>query len=468
VNARVSVTLALLSSWCAACGGELEERAAQVGRKTAALTGTLLWEQKTPSVQPPSRMAHALVYDPVRQVTVVAGGMNVSDSGNSLSDTWSWDGESWSVQTAGLPNRGYVAGTFDSARGLTVLYGGIDHPQFSSRRYFAEALERTEGTWTTRAGTPEARGTTALAYDSARGVTVLFGGWTGSAWLDDVWEYDGTTWTRRCTTAPCSTSPRPSVRESAVLVYDEARGVTLLFGGYGNSQYRGDTWTWNGSAWTLHSLPVAPSGRTRAAGAYDPATQTIFLFGGATASDELDDLWAWNGSAWEEVAASTPLSGRRDLGMVWDTARRRGVIYGGRSNSQAVDFWEFSLVGSDCASDSECHNGVCAGAVCGDPPPVPEAGPSAPDAATDAGSAGAGGSGGGGSVGQPDADVGVPPVEPSATGGTGASDVPSAPARGTTSLYACSSSPARGSPPAALAAAAFAALCIALRRRRSA
>jgi hypothetical protein len=153
--------------------------------------------------------------------------------------------------------------------------------------------------------------------------------------------------------------------------------------------------------------------------------------------------------------------------MAWDTARRRGVIYGGRSSSQAVDFWEFSLVGNDCSSDSECHNGVCVDTVCGDPPPVPEAGVSDADAAVDAGSEETDGSAGGsgGSAGEPNEDGGVSLGGTAPAGGaSGGGEV--TPRAGSKSLYACSTSPLQNTLPWPLVAAVFAALCLGLRRRR--
>jgi MYXO-CTERM domain-containing protein len=475
VNARYSALGAWMLCLGAACGGDAPVQAPALGKSAAALSGTVLWELQTPSVAPPPRMAHAFVYDPVRQLSIAAGGMPVNDTGNSLSDTWSWDGQSWAFQAAGLPNRGYVAGAFDFNRQVTVLYGGVDEPQFQPRRYFAEALERSTGTWIQGSGTPGARGTAGLTYDASRGVTVLFGGWTGSAWLDDIWEYDGTSWSRRCTTAPCSTGLRPARRESPVFVYDAAREVTLLFGGYGDNQYRGDTWTWDGSSWTAHAPGVAPEARTRSAGAYDPATQSIYVFGGATFSEELNDLWAWNGSIWEQVAAAAPPSGRRDLGMAWDSARRRGVLFGGRSSNQAVDFWEFSLVGNDCGSDAECHNGVCGGTVCGDPIPEADAGPDVPDAdgsggvagtGADAGAAGAGGSGGAPNGAEPDAALGG---AGGVSGSAGAGDPgPNRAVSSRESLYSCASSPQHPSSSWPTPLLGLAALIGLWQRRRSA
>ncbi|MBE7455469.1 MAG: hypothetical protein HS102_02390 [Planctomycetia bacterium] len=78
----------------------------------------------------------------------------------------------------------------------------------------------------------------AMAYDSARGVTVLFGGWDGS-YDGETWEWDGTSWSLRVDSGPVP-------REDHAMAYDSARGVTVLFGGW-NGSYLGDTWS--GMGW---------------------------------------------------------------------------------------------------------------------------------------------------------------------------------------------------------------------------
>jgi len=40
----------------------------------------------------------------------------------------------------------------------------------------------------------------------------------------------------------------PSERYGHALSYDSARGVTVLFGGYDDSDFN-DTWEWNGENW---------------------------------------------------------------------------------------------------------------------------------------------------------------------------------------------------------------------------
>jgi len=88
-----------------------------------------------------------------------------------------------------------------------------------------------------------------MAFDEDRNVVVLFGGFDVE-YDDETWEWDGTagTWTQRITTV------QPSPRAGHSMAYDGARGVTVLYGGGA-----GDTWEWNGLAgtWTL-ATPSAP------------------------------------------------------------------------------------------------------------------------------------------------------------------------------------------------------------------
>ena len=48
------------------------------------------------------------------------------------------------------------------------------------------------------------------------------------------------------------------------MAYDAADGTLVLFGGEGRSGSLGDTWTWDGSAWTAgSSVDLATAARRR-------------------------------------------------------------------------------------------------------------------------------------------------------------------------------------------------------------
>ncbi|TMB92914.1 MAG: hypothetical protein E6J45_01185 [Chloroflexi bacterium] len=73
----------------------------------------------------------------------------------------------------------------------------------------------------------------------------------------------------------------PSARMGAAMAYDAARETVVLFGGEGSRGALADTWTWDGSGWTLHHPATSPPARAGALMAYDPASRDLVLVGGA-------------------------------------------------------------------------------------------------------------------------------------------------------------------------------------------
>jgi hypothetical protein len=143
-----------------------------------------------------------------------------------------------------------------------------------------------------------------LAFDSKRGVTVSFGGCSGEGLglpHGDTWEWNGAKWKRVSTTGP-------SPRQSRALVYDSAREVTVLFGGFvcgaaAPDNFVEDTWEWDGGTWTQVATS-GPSPRV-APMVYDSARGVSVLFGGV-GSSELSDTWEWDGERWTQVSSTGP------------------------------------------------------------------------------------------------------------------------------------------------------------------
>ncbi len=187
---------------------------------------------------------------------------------------------------------------------MTVLFGGNGTTGGTPK--FDETWEWDGIDWTQRspAAAPSARDTT-MAYDSARGVTVLYGGYDG-ALKGDTWEWDGTSWTLRTPTDPEGDGD-PLPTQAPSLAYDSARGVTVLFGGSivppgSGKVYSGETWEWNGTSWR-HAVPTDPEGDGNPSPrwgeiAYDTARGTVVLFGGSGNSGVKNDTWEWNGTSW--------------------------------------------------------------------------------------------------------------------------------------------------------------------------
>ena len=91
--------------------------------------------------------------------------------------------------------------------------------------------------------------------------------------------------------------PGPSLRSSAATVYDSARGVTVLYGGFRPLGALGDTWEWNGEQWKLVS-ESGPGPRSWPGLAYDSKRKRTVLFGGEDEKGQFySDTWTWDGKA---------------------------------------------------------------------------------------------------------------------------------------------------------------------------
>ena len=91
------------------------------------------WLERTPQggSSPRARHEHAMAYDPIRQVTYLFGGLD--SDGNPLGDLWQWDGQRWSqLLTLDAPASRFDCGlAFDTARGRLVLFGGQNATSFA-------------------------------------------------------------------------------------------------------------------------------------------------------------------------------------------------------------------------------------------------------------------------------------------------------------------------------------------------
>lgn len=177
------------------------------------------------------------------------------------------------------------------------------------------------------ASVPPARSHHATAYDDARGVTVLFGGTADySAGFSDTWVFDGVNWVKQVPT----TSPSP--RYEHAMAYDAARRVTILFGGLDPSHNPlADTWQWDGTTWTQLSPATSPPARRAHRLAYDSVRQRIVLFGGRPGipPPEFDDTWEWDGTNWIQRFPVHKPQAVANHALAYDSVNRATVLFGG-------------------------------------------------------------------------------------------------------------------------------------------
>jgi hypothetical protein len=182
---------------------------------------------------------------------------------------------------------------------------------------------------------PNPRFRHAMAYDSTRGRTVLFGGFGASGVLGDTWEWDGQNWTQMGDVGP-------SARAAHSMAFDSQRNQTLLFGGgFDTTPFDADTWAWDGENWT-QLADSGPAGRNSHALAYDSKRQKTVLFGGAGSLGNLGDTWEWDGGTWTQKEISGPTA-RFNVAMAYDSSRSRTVLFGGADahGTALGDTWEW-------------------------------------------------------------------------------------------------------------------------------
>jgi len=309
---------------------------------------TATWSLMTSATTPPARSAHAMAFDSSRKKTVMFAGTGTA---GERSDTWEWNGTTWSSMTSITTSpsaRAGFAAAFYADGNVTLVFGGASP---STDPPFGDTWAWNGVAWTdvTPAQIPSARTGAAAAFDATRARTIMFGG-RGAAsgvYFADTWEWNGSAWRNVTPTGGASASP--SARAGHAMTFDSARGRIVLFGGIGPSGYLADTWEWDGSAWTnvtpAGSPPVGPSARSEHAMAFDSARNRSILFGGIDASlTENSETWEWNGTAWLQSTPSTSPPSRRAHGMAFDSARGRTVIFGGTRTSAGTlnDTWEYN------------------------------------------------------------------------------------------------------------------------------
>jgi uncharacterized protein (TIGR03437 family) len=249
------------------------------------------WTEEPSPAGPPARAGLAMAYDSAHDQVVLFGGC-CDAKGNPFGDTWVWDGFNWSQQfpQTSPSGRVFFAMAYDSEHDQVVLFGGSD----ASFNLLSDTWAWDGANWSqkTPQTSPSPREFFAMAYDSAHGQVVLFGGVDadqnvlGDTW---VWDGSGSNWTKE------SPQTSPPARSDHAMAYDSAHGQVVLFGGLDPfNNHLNDTWVWAGSNWSPESPQTSPPARFDHAMAYDSAHDRVTLFGG---NPVYADTWTWFGGA---------------------------------------------------------------------------------------------------------------------------------------------------------------------------
>jgi hypothetical protein len=202
-----------------------------------AVQPSATWVQLSPGVAPPARSYLAMAYSPAGGRVVMFGGF---DGSGYLNDTWTFDGTLWHHISTSVA--------------------------------------------------PPPRAAAQMAYDSHTRKIILFGGYNGRNYLGDTWLWDGKSRTRA----------QPAHHPKAVtspMLFTDPNGHVDVYGGFDGNFYQYSMWQWTGSDWNRLSLPSLPYARSAAAIGVNGVTGDAVLFGGLADVNPVN-TWTYDGTTW--------------------------------------------------------------------------------------------------------------------------------------------------------------------------
>jgi hypothetical protein len=269
-------------------------------------------DMTTTAISPSIRMGHSMVWDPMRNMVIMFGGSGSMPPYKN--DLWWYDSSSgthgaWAKMidqdAPGSPSaRSNHAMVWDPVRNVMIMFGGFNGPTYYNDLWWYDPSSGTSGAWTKMidngvVGSPSARRGHSMVWDPMRNMVIMFGGTGGASGnRNDLWWYDSSSGTHGAWAkmidqdAPGS----PSVRYGHAMVWDPVRNVMIMFSGSSAN----DLWWYDPSlgtsgAWIKHINSFAPGSPSRYGHSmvWDPVQNVMIMFGGQHAYGQKNDIWWW-------------------------------------------------------------------------------------------------------------------------------------------------------------------------------
>jgi len=300
------------------------------------------WVNMTPERMPEPRDGYGLAYDKENQVMTLFGGY-IPGEGNS-NETWEYDfeGNNWTrIVTSGSPPARSLPGmAYDIMDEVTVLFGGYGDTGFLDDTW---EYHSSNHTWIEIITTPHPSSMTSspMVFDTTSQRIILVGEEVGSSDFQ-TWRYDAFqhTWSELHPTV------EPPSRSGHALAYDKKGGRVVLFGGAIGMNLQGDTWEYDAfnNMWVL-TMQTGPSPRVSAAMEYLPFWEGLILFGGLTSNGFENETWlytSFGAPKWESLFTTVAPEGRRYIEMEYDYRSDMILLFSGEKNSTWFnDTWLF-------------------------------------------------------------------------------------------------------------------------------
>ena len=309
------------------------------------------WTLLSPGGTPPSgRWGAASVYDSLADRFIVWGGGRwgvVYNDLYALDSTATGNGVWIPLSQSGTipPAKHLMSYVYDAPRRRMIIFCGYNQAGGCDNEvYFLDSIFSSTPHWThpSISGTPPIyRQSSAAAYDPIQERMIVFSGWCGYNWRNDVWVLENLdttpTWRQLF---PSGTGP--GGRWGATCIYDSDNDCLIVFGGMNTSM------TYPNDVWALESLQIGdghwtqlspggspPPGRMWPVSAWDYPNDRMLLFGGGYfQSSQFNDLWSLDplssSPSWTLINASgSNPTVRTAPSLAHDKLRHRLIVFGG-------------------------------------------------------------------------------------------------------------------------------------------
>jgi uncharacterized protein (TIGR03790 family) len=193
--------------------------------------------------------------------------------------------------------RKYAAIAWDASRHYGILFGGLDNNGNLLTGTCKIAYTGGQYVWTDMApgAEPPARFGHQLIYSAAAEKIYLVGGYDGTQYYGDMWEWDDELgyWVETIIG-----DAGYGARAFHALAFDDYEDMIILFGGRDDDNIFGDTWVFNAGSETWNQLEIenGPAARWGHSMVYNASHNYTTMFGGSsglsqTANDLRNDTW---------------------------------------------------------------------------------------------------------------------------------------------------------------------------------
>lgn len=315
---------------------------------------TLLPTANVGAAIPPESTSSTMAPVEVEQETLITEAEIEAITNAAVAETATISGNATTVWDLPFVRLGHTA-IMDPWSERLVVFGGYNGREFFNDVWTLSTSTPGSESWVklNPAGPwPAPRAQHTAIYDVHNRRMIVFGGHSFHYNFDDVWALDLTTPGAEAWTQLFPSGTGPSARRWHTAVYDEDNSRMLIFGGGGNGGLFNDLWslslTPSAETWTPIAVAgTVPAARAQHTAIYDRPNNRMVIFGGIAAGGFRGDTWVWNTgtSQWAQLTGlGTPPAGRAGHTAIYNLGNSNMLVFGGRNADGFFnDLWKLEL-----------------------------------------------------------------------------------------------------------------------------